>query len=380
MTALMLGLCSFGGPTAHIGYFHHSYVVKKKWVTEDTFNHQLALSQLLPGPASSQLGMAIAWHRAGPLGAFTSWLGFTLPSAVLMALAAFFMQSIPPEARGLLSGLKLVAFAVLSHALITMGRSMLTRRELILCAIGAVTVGLIVPGAFTQVSIILIAGLWGFLRSTKTKAPVLEKFPRQTLWPLVLVGIFLLLLAVLPVLRTLIDSKFTGLFDIFYRAGALVFGGGHVVLPLLQDELVGNGLVSADTFMSAYAIAQAVPGPLFTLSSYIGMDYAGIYGAILGSIAIFLPSYLIILGVLPVWTHLSRLPRLESTVKYINAAVVGILALAWYKPIAVESIHSVLDLTIGLGLLGAIMFAKWPPWLVLIAGASLGILKFFVLP
>lgn len=380
MMALGLGLRSFGGPTAHIGYFHQAYVRDKAWVDEETFKQDLALSQFLPGPASSQLGMAIAWHRAGPWGALSSWLGFTLPSAILMACAALFMHFLPPEAKGLLQGLKLVAFAVLSHAMITMAKSLLKTPGHVVLAVLALLMGLLIPWNFTQMLVIVLAGTWGFFSKRGNQAHGPLEVPTDKLKPLLLVLVFFMLLFIFPLLRGLVDNPLLALTDIFYRAGALVFGGGHVVLPLLKDELIGQGLVSPDNFMAAYALAQSVPGPLFTLSTFIGMDSAGLVGAVVATLAIFLPAYLIILGVLPLWSFLSKMPRLEGLVAAINAAVVGLLALAWYNPVFTGTIHSPLDLILGLGLGALMLFAKWPSWIILLLGAGLGFLASSVLP
>ena len=376
---LKLGLTSFGGPVAHLGYFRHEFVERKKWLSEHAYADLVALCQFLPGPASSQVGIAIGLSRAGYAGAFAAWLGFTLPSAVALVLFAYGL-SVFGEARdfGWVHGLKVAAVAVVVQAVWTMGRKLTPDLErLILAAIAAALV-LFMPTAVGQIAAIAVGGLFGitFLKN-KTLQPHVE-FPcsvSRTVAVSCLV-LFAALLIGLPVLAALVPDDGIKIFSSFYRAGALVFGGGHVVLPLLQTGTVTPGWVTNDTFLAGYGAAQAVPGPLFSFAAYLGAvmkpEPHGWAGAALCLAAIFLPSFLLIIGVLPFWEALRKYARVQAAMWGVNAAVVGILLAALYQPVWTAGILSVKDFALALVAFLLLEARKTPPWLVVALCAAGG--------
>lgn len=370
--ALRLGLTSFGGPIAHLGYFHDEYVVRRKWLSEQNYADLVALCQFLPGPASSQVGIAIGIGRAGLTGALAAWLGFTLPSALLLVLFAFGVSSLGGSGdAGWLHGLKIVAVAVVAQALWGMAKSLCPDRQRQTLAIFAAIVTLNWPAASGQIISILIAGLigWLCLPPTRLGSESHARFPLGKPTGAVAFVIFVGLLLGLPVLRGVMASPTLNVFDSFFRVGALVFGGGHVVLPLLQAEVVGPGWITNEQFLAGYGAAQAVPGPLFTFSAYLGAVMNGWSGALLSLAAIFLPSFLLVAGALPFWDMLRANSRFQSGLSGINAAVVGLLLGALYKPVWTSAIHSPADFTIGLIAFGLLMFWKWPPWAVVAISA-----------
>ena len=368
---LRLGLTSFGGPVAHLGYFHTAFVERRRWLSEAAYADLVALCQFLPGPASSQVGLAIGLSRAGYAGAFAAWAGFTLPSAIaLIALAQGLAQAgnaVPP---GLLHGLKVAAVAVVAQAVWGMARSLCPdgpRRALML-ATAAVLIAW--PGTAVQLSAIAAAGLIGIsvLRPSASAAPDRLPVPLGRRAGAVWLVAFGALLLGLPLLATAVPSHALAMIDAFYRAGALVFGGGHVVLPLLQASVVPTGWVSNDTFLAGYGATQAVPGPLFTFAAYLGASMqtapSGWIGGLVALLAIFAPAFLLVVGALPFWEGLRGQPRVRAALMGVNAAVVGLLLAALWHPVITSGIQSLADaLLAGFALL-ALMRWKCPPWLV----------------
>ena len=374
-----LGLTSFGGPIAHLGYFHEEYVKRRKWIDEQSYADLVALCQFLPGPASSQVGIAIGIARARLLGGVAAWLGFTLPSAVALVCFAFGIGAFASAAdAGWLHGLKVVAVAVVAQAVWGMARSLCPDRERATIAILASIVTLTWPTAVGQLSSIAIAGMVGLMifPGMVTSAVSHMRFPVTKKTGIVAWGIFFTLLVGLPLLRQIQPSHALEVFDSFFRVGSLVFGGGHVVLPLLQTEVVGPGWITNEQFVAGYGATQAVPGPLFTFSAYLGAVMAtepnGWTGAALALVAIFLPSFLLIAGSLPFWDILRSVPVFQSALKGINAAVVGLLLTALYKPVWTSAIFAPADFGLGLIAFGLLMFWKFPPWLVVIVTAAGG--------
>ena len=371
-----LGLTSFGGPIAHLGYFHEEYVKRKKWIDEQSYADLVALCQFLPGPASSQVGIAIGIARARLLGGIAAWLGFTLPSALALVAFAFGIGAFARAAdAGWLHGLKVVAVAVVAQAVWGMARSLCQDRERATIAILASIVTLAWPTAIGQLSSIAIAGIVGLIIFPRTTSSSLShmRFPVGKKSGITAWIIFFGLLVGLPLVRQIAPSHALEVFDSFFRVGSLVFGGGHVVLPLLQTEVVGPGWITNEQFVAGYGATQAVPGPLFTFSAYLGAvmgpEPHGWMGAMLALVAIFLPSFLLITGALPFWDLLRSVPVFQSALKGINAAVVGLLLTALYKPVWTSAIYSPADFGLGLVAFGLLMFWKCPPWLVVVLTA-----------
>lgn len=376
---LRLGLTSFGGPVAHIGYFRDEFVTRRGWLSERAYAELVALCQFLPGPASSQVGLAIGLSRAGYGGALAAWLGFTLPSAIALILFALGLSSgVASLAPGALQGLKIVAVAVVAQAVWGMARQLCPdRQRLTLMAVAALLV-LALPSAWGQLAVMVAAAVMGGLlfspgvdgSHTELLVPVSRRV--ALLWLM----LFVVLLGGLPVIAAVTSSRGVDLFDAFYRAGSLVFGGGHVVLPLLQSSVVPGGWVDNDTFLAGYGAAQAVPGPLFTFSAFLGASINGIptgwSGGLLCLLAIFLPSWLLVAGVLPFWAQLRTNRRVRSALMGINAAVVGLLLAALYDPVWVSAIRQPADFGLALAALVALMLWKLPPWLVVIACGGAG--------
>lgn len=370
--ALRLGLTSFGGPIAHLGYFRDEYVVRRKWLDERSYADLVALCQFLPGPASSQVGMAIGIARAGLPGALAAWLGFTLPSALALVLFAFGIGALGGIGDvGWLHGLKVVAVAVVTQAVWGMAKSLCPDRSRATLAIAAALVTLSWPTAAGQLLSIAVAGFlgWRLLPSSALGAISHAQFSITRRVGAIAWVIFFGLLFGLPVIRQLTVSQPLSVFDSFFRVGSLVFGGGHVVLPLLQAEVVGPGWVTNEQFVAGYGAAQAVPGPLFTFSAYLGAVMDGWSGALLTLVAIFLPSFLLVIGALPFWDMLRSKSSFQSALSGINGAVVGLLLAALYNPVWTSAIHTSADFGLGLVAFGLLMFWKWPPWLVVVLTA-----------
>ena len=381
LVALKLGLTSFGGPVAHLGYFRDEYVTKRKWLDDEAYADLVALCQFLPGPASSQVGMAVGMTRAGIGGGVAAWLGFTLPSAALLILFGYGVAAFGElAAGGWLRGLKVVAVAVVAFAVYGMARNLTPDRPRATVAVVTAIGMLFWRTPLTQVLAIAAAAAAGVLLLKDAPATPAGAPPRTAargaLSTVVGLSAFGLLLAGLPVASRIVDSEWLRVFDGFYRAGSLVFGGGHVVLPLLEAEVVPVGWVSRDQFIAGYGMAQAVPGPLFTFSAYLGTVMAGSpsgwSGGLLALVAIFLPSFLLLIGVLPLWQRLRANHRFRSAIAGINAAVVGLLLAALYDPVWVSAIHQPADIALALAAFAMLAWWKAPPWLVVIAGAAAG--------
>jgi len=374
-----LGLTSFGGPVAHLGYFRQEIVVRRKWVDETTYADLIALSQLLPGPASSQVAITLGITRAGLWGGLAAWLGFTLPSAIALTLFAYATtlgQGFTHA--GWIHGLLVVAVAVVAQAVWGMANRLCPDRPRATLALAAAIAILLWPVAITQIAILAVAGLlgWWLFRETQPVKPSSLNLavPRR-----LSVGcwiVFFGLLLGLPLLRLFFHNQALALFDTFFRVGSLVFGGGHVVLPLLQSEVVPPGWVTNTQFITGYAVAQAIPGPLFTFSAYLGAIAKpapnGWMGAAIALAAIYLPSFLLLIGILPFWDYLRSLGSFQGALRGINAAVVGILLAALYQPIWTSAIHAPIDFALSLLAFGLLVLWKWPPWLVVLLSALVG--------
>jgi chromate transporter len=364
--ALKLGLTSFGGPIAHIGYFERTYVQQRRWLTSEQYGGLVALCQILPGPTSSQIGFSIGLHRAGWIGALAAWLGFTLPSALLMYLCAVFTANWRGAlAHSLLHGLQLVAVAVVAQAVWNMARTFCRDGTTIAIALVAGCLLMSIGGPVTQLAVLTAAALAGmaWCRRAAVEAAHLE-LPISSAAAWSALGLFATLLLALPTLAFLYPRTIVALADIFYRSGALVFGGGHVVLPLLRDAMVPPGWISDEHFLTGYGFAQAMPGPLFTLSAYLGAanTYApSAWGACVAVIFIFLPGLLMTITALALWGRVSRHDIVRSALTGINAAVVGILAAALYNPVWKTAARGPVD--IGIALIGLLLLVRWrvPP-------------------
>ena len=374
---LRLGLTSFGGPVAHLGYYRAELVERRKWLDERSYADIVALCQFLPGPASSQTGISIGILRAGLPGGFAAWLGFTLPSAVAMILFAYGVAASGDLAGAAwLHGLKIVAVAVVAQAVWGMARNLAPDRERATIAVAATVAALALPTSIGQISAILLGGLAGWAwpgadMPPDSGAPLAVHLPRGL--SIAAAIAFFVLLFGLPLSAALVSSHALQLVAAFYRSGALVFGGGHVVLPLLQAAVVPPHWVTNDTFLAGYGAAQAMPGPLFTFSAYLGavMEQPpnGWGGGFLCLGAIFLPSFLLLIGILPFWDGLRRRAAIRKALRGVNAAVVGILLAALYRPVWTSAILSPADFAIGA--VAFLLLALWavPPWLVVILGA-----------
>ncbi|MEM9403280.1 MAG: chromate efflux transporter [Pseudomonadota bacterium] len=366
-----LGLTSFGGPIAHIGYFRDDFVTRRRWLNDASYADLVALCQFLPGPASSQVGIGIGLAKAGFGGALAAWVGFTLPSAIAMALFGYGVLELDQSvSTGALQGLKIAVVAVVAQALWGMGRSLCPDAPRMTIAVLAAAFVLTLPSAWTQVAVIVAgAGIGAWLLSnvddvtdSNLDVPVSGPLAVSAL------SLLALMLIGLPVLTAAFPSQSMALFDAFFRSGSLVFGGGHVVLPLLQSEVVPTGWVDNETFLAGYGAAQAIPGPLFTFAAYLGSvsDPApnGWAGALLCVVAIFLPSFLLVIGVLPFWSRLRRARGLRRALVGINAAVVGLLLAAFYDPVWTSAIRAPADFVVALGAFLLLVSWRTPPWLV----------------
>lgn len=376
---LKLGLTSFGGPIAHLGYFRDELVTRRGWMTDRAYADLVALCQFLPGPASSQVGFALGLMRAGWLGALAAFTAFTLPSALVLFVFAMTAASISgPIGTGALDGLKIVAVAIVAQAVLGMARTLCPDRERASIAVGAVAVLALLPGALGMVGAIVFGAVAGLIVIRAAEAPggghvTVPVRPRQAGLAL---AVFAGLLVLLPLLAG--TSQTLAVIDGFYRAGALVFGGGHVVLPLLQAETVAPGWVTPDAFLAGYGAAQAVPGPLFTFAAYLGAitgpEPNGFAGAVVALVAIFLPGFLILIGVLPFWDRIRRVASAQSVVQGANAAVVGILGAALYSPVFTSAIGDMRDFALALACFVLLVAWKTPPWIVVIVAATGGVM------
>lgn len=373
---LKLGLTSFGGPIAHLGYFRDELVVRRRWLDDGAYADLVALCQFLPGPTSSQVGFALGMMRAGWPGALAAFAAFTLPSALALLVFAMTATGLSgPAGTGALHGLKIVAVAIVAQAVLGMARTLCPDRERAAIAAAAVAVLAFAPGAFGMVAAILLGALLGLALGRGAGAPGGQlAMPVSRGFALAALAAFLGLLALLPLLAP--HSQGLAVVDGFYRAGSLVFGGGHVVLPLLQAETVAPGWVTAGDFLSGYGAAQAVPGPLFTFAAYLGAvsgpEPNGAAGAALALLAIFLPGFLILTAALPFWDRFRSMARAQSLMQGANAAVVGILAAALYAPVFTSAIGDLRDFALAVACFVLLTAWKAPPWLVVAIAASAG--------
>lgn len=370
---LRLGLTSFGGPIAHLGYFHDDLVVRRKWLEEKMYADLVALCQFLPGPASSQVGIAVGLSRAGYLGALAAWVGFTLPSAIALVLFAYGVSAFGGAlGSGWLHGLKVAAVAVVAQAVLSMMRSLAPDRERATLAVVATALVVAIPSVWGQMGAILLGGLAGItvLRMQAPTDHVAMPHAVSRTAAVIAIVLFFAILIGLPVILAAFPNHSVQLFEAFYRAGSLVFGGGHVVLPLLQASVVPPGWVSNDAFLAGYGAAQAVPGPLFTFSAYLGAvmgsEPNGWQGAAFCLVAMFLPSFLLVIGALPFWDDLRRQDWARSALGGVNAAVVGLLLAALYNPVWTAGITGAGDFA--LACIAFLLLFMWqtPPWLVVI--------------
>ena len=376
---LRLGLTSFGGPIAHLGYFRAEFVTRRRWLSESSYADLVAFCMFLPGPASSQLGIALGLSRAGYGGALAAWAGFTLPSVIAMIL---FAQAMSHDAlavpAGTLNGLTIVAVAVVAQAVWGMARSFCTDARRITMMLVCAGFVLLAPSAWGQLGVVCFAGLAGWLLFKPKQMVQHEPLPiyvnekSGVVW----LSVFFGLLVGLPVLTFLLPNHMLSTVDAFYRVGSLVFGGGHVVLPLLQAEVVPTGWVSPEAFLSGYSAAQAVPGPLFTFAAFLGASTqtggsAWVSGMVC-VLAIFAPSFLLVFGAMPFWEQLRRSPKIQATLAGINIAVVGMLLAALYNPVWTNAIYQPKDFCLALVALLALTYGKLAPWLVVLGGAMAG--------
>jgi chromate transporter len=380
---LKLGVSSFGGPIAHLGYFRDELVVRRKWLDEATYADLVALCQFLPGPASSQVGFSLGILRGkGLLGGLAAWFAFTMPSAVILFAFALGAASFTgPFAQGFLHGLKLVAVAVVSQAVWGMTRSLTPDRPRTAIALAAVAVVVLFPGSLAQISAIALGAVGGLWLCRGEAPPVSGhlNFPVSRRAGLVALALFAALLLLTPLLTAATGSHPLAMFDAFYRSGALVFGGGHVVLPLLQAQVVVPGWVSNETFLAGYGLAQAVPGPLFTFAAYLGAVMNsppnGLAGAAIALVALLLPGMLLVYGMLPFWDAMRTRAAAQAAMRGTNAAVVGILGAALYNPVWTSAISSPRDFALALA--GFLLLAVWkmPPWIVVVLLAAGGMMS-----
>lgn len=373
---LRLGLTSFGGPIAHLGYFHDDLVVRRKWLDEKVYADLVALCQFLPGPASSKIGIAVGLSRAGYAGALAAWAGFTLPSAIALVLFAYGVTALGDMAgSGWLHGLKVAAVAVVAQAVLMMMRSLAPDRERATLAVVAAALVLAVPSVLGQIGAILLGAVVG-MTLLRIEAPTDHVAMPHAVTRTAAIAAILLFFAILfglPLLLAIVPNHSIQVFEAFYRAGSLVFGGGHVVLPLLQASVVPPGWVSNDAFLAGYGAAQAVPGPLFTFSAYLGAVMGpqpnGWAGAALCLAAMFLPSFLLVIGPLPFWDDLRRQDWARSALRGVNAAVVGLLLAALYNPVWTAGITKAGDFALASVAFLLLFMWKTPPWLVVLISA-----------
>lgn len=370
---LRLGLTSFGGPIAHLSYFRQEFVARRNWIDEQGYADLVALCQFLPGPASSQVGIALGLSRGGLRGALAAWIGFTLPSALLLVcfgLGLSFFGNALGEAW--LHGFKVFAVAVVAQAIWGMARTLCPDVQRVFIALGAALLASLIPSTPGQIISIVLGGCAGWLFFRTEKPLPHSSLPAGIDRKVggIALSLFFLLLAVLPIIAEASQNFFVRLTDSFYRAGALVFGGGHVVLPLLEAEVVQKGWVSNDAFLAGYGAAQAIPGPLFTFAAYLGSvatpPPAQVAGAATALLAIFLPSFLLIVGTLPFWESLRQYKTMQSAMLGINAAVVGLLFAAFYNPVWITAIFGLKDFALALTAFLLLVVGKLPPWSLIV--------------
>ncbi|ODA65988.1 putative chromate transport protein [Methyloligella halotolerans] len=370
---LKLGLTSFGGPIAHLGYFRDELVTRRRWLDDQAYADLVALCQFLPGPASSEVGFALGLKRAGLPGALAAWTAFTLPSAILLVLFAYGASLFQgPTGEGIIHGLKLVAVAVVAQAVWGMAQKLCPDKQRAGIAVAGALIAIVLAGSLGQIVAIVFGALLGLVlcRNLDVPSPLHTRFPIGRRFGAAALLLFFLLLIGLPLLNQAFGNQALAYLDAFYRSGALVFGGGHVVLPLLEEAVVQPGWISETSFLAGYGAAQAVPGPLFTFAAYLGAAMGpepnGVLGAALCLIALFLPGMLLLLGTLPFWDALRTRPKMQAAMAGTNAAVVGILAAALYSPVWTSAILSPYDFA--LALIAFVLLTVWktPPWMVVV--------------
>lgn len=376
LTSLRLGLTSFGGPVAHLAYFKDEYVDKKKWLDDKLYADIIAVCQFLPGPASSQVGISIGMLRGGIPGGVLSFLGFTMPSVLVLIIFALMYQTFDLEGAVFINSLKIVAVAVVLHALIGMGRNLAPDVPRMFMAIGAAGLMLLYPNAWIQILTIAIGGVIGYiLFRDKAENKISDfKFNLSRKVGIISFSTLVGLLILLPVLNSMFNSQYLNLIDIFFRVGSIVFGGGHVVLPMIEREVVPTGLVTPDQFLAGYGMAQAVPGPLFTFASYLGTVMLGTTGGIVATAAMFLPSFLLVMSALPFLNVLRGNEKFQSVLMGVNATVVGILLAAFYNPVFTSGINTGRDFFLALLLFFMLFRMKLPAWMIVILGVIAGYL------
>lgn len=374
-----LGLTSFGGPVAHLGYFRTEFVERRKWLDDKSYSDLVALCQFLPGPASSQVGIALGLGRCGWSGAFAAWLGFTLPSAIALILFAIGVSQWAVVAQsGVIHGLKIAAVAIVAQAVWGMAKSLCPDRLRAGIAITGALLVLAVPSAVGQITAIVVGGVIGYsmLKLNQLSTTQHYDYGVSKGTGAALLGIFVILLVMLPLIGLWIHSPIVTVLSDFYQAGALVFGGGHVVLPLLQTSVVPSGWISNEVFLAGYGAAQAVPGPLFTFAAYLGAAMPSPFGGWIGGLAllmaIFLPAYLLVVGTLPYWETLRQRVAVQKAMAGVNAAVVGVLGAALYDPVWTSAINSKADFGIALTAFGLLVYAQLSPVLVVLLAAFAG--------
>ncbi|MCE4957298.1 chromate efflux transporter [Macrococcoides caseolyticum] len=371
LVALKLGVTSFGGPVAHLGYFRDEYVVKRKWLSDKVYQDLVSLCQFLPGPASSQVGIGIGLMRGGLLGAVMAFLGFTLPSVAVLIVSVYLMKSMDMDL-DFIKGLLLVAIAVVLHALVGMGKNTLKDRYSVLLFILSLLVALLMPSSITQIAIIVVTGCIGMLvfnvKAQNTTPLNVNVSHTVSITSLLLLT---LLTFILPLMANISDNEWLHMFDKLFRGGLLVFGGGHVVLPLLQSAFVPE-MLDLKTFLAGYGLTQAMPGPLFTFGSFIGTSFFGIKGGLVAMLAIFLPAFLLVIGTLPYWAKMREHRLMAQALKGINAGVLGILAAAWINPMILHTVNHWMDVVLSTLLFGLLYFLKLPPWVIVVLGIMIG--------
>jgi chromate transporter len=367
--ALRLGLTSFGGPVAHLGYFRTEYVQRRRWLDDEAYAEIVAISQVLPGPASSQVGFAVGMTQRGVPGGIAAWLGFTLPSAVVLAALGAVAAGTDLGSPAWLTALKVVAVAVVADAVLGMGRRLAATTRTAALAVLAFAAAVLVPSALTQVGALAVTALLGMvlLRDTAASGPSTLPLSVPRRWGAACLVAFVALLLALPLAAA--SGPLADLAAVHYRAGALVFGGGHVVLPLLEEQVV-PGLMDSSTFLAGYGMAQAVPGPLFTFGTYLGSVVAGVPGALVATVFIFLPGFLVLLGVLPFWTSIRANARIRAALVGVNAGVVGILGAALYDPIITSTLVGPAEVVLAVALFVALHVGRLPAWGVVLAALA----------
>ena len=369
----LLGLTSFGGPVAHIGFFRNTFVKEKKWLDDDTYMEFVSLCNFLPGPSSSQVGMSIGYHFKGIKGALLAWVGFSIPSALILMLFGYLIISFDDMiSSGVIQGLKAIVVIIVIQAILGMQKNFLKDFFSYFIALATALVLILFPSSLNQFSCLLVSGFLGIYVYKNDLS--LEKSTNKTLKiPLssyVSFLIFFLLLFFLPVISSVFEIQLISLANIFFKIGSLVFGGGHVVLPLLQEELVSNGLIEKDIFLAGYGASQAIPGPLFTFSSYLGIFLANenhfLLTSVLCLVFIFLPSFLLIIGTLPLWSRIRRINKVIRAFKGVNASVIGLLIAAFYDPIILSSFRGISDIILILIAFIILFFTKTSQWIAVL--------------